>query len=63
VKQHQRKQHQSAIDERRAEGFREGLKRAKDAIGPVIMRRYFTRGLVAGLAIGFTAGVAVGWFW
>lgn len=61
MKQHQKKAHGSAIAERQAQGFRAGADMALAELGPILMRRYFTRGLAIGFALGAFAASLLRW--
>jgi hypothetical protein len=46
---------------RRGVDFQAGIHAARAAIAPLIMRRYFLRGMLAGVGVALTLGVGSAW--
>lgn len=57
--------HVRRVAARRARDYRAGIEAAGDTavrtIAPMIMRRYFVRGVGVGLVIGLVIGAVLGW--
>lgn len=56
--------HVRRVAARRARDYKAGIEAAGDTavrtIGPMIMRRYFVRGLLVGCAVGLAIGAVLG---